>query len=536
MNRKTWEICVLLLASCGILWIRLPASAQVSRSGAVVIQGQYHGVSMPVPTEQLPAGHTVLPLRHPHPVTMSNNSFLDPVLQPATAPLVSGTLGLTFAGLGEDFPGFSICCAPPDTNASVGSTEVVETVNLSYVVFSKSSGALVAGPFSLSSLFANAGDNCTNGFTSDPVVDYDKADGRWVITFLAATPGGPIGVSAPFLQCIAVSQTSAAEGAYYAYAFDLSGLGGSDTALNDYPKLGVWPDAYYMAFNEFDAIFGIFDGASPCAFDRTSMLVGSPAEAVCFYPFSNEASLLPSDLDGATPPASGEPDFYVGSLNGSSRFHLWKFHVDFSTPNNSTFSGPTSLKVARYSEACGGGNCIPQPPGGEALASLGDRMMFRNAYRNFGGHESLVVSHSVAVSGRTGIRWYEVRNPKGTPSIYQQGTFSPDTNYRWMSSLAMDKAGDIALGYSVSSSSVFPSIRYTGRVPSDPLGTMEAEASIVAGKGVQFSTSNRWGDYSSMAIDPGDDCTFWYAQEYILASGSFNWSTRLASFKFPSCQ
>jgi len=164
------------------------------------------------------------------------------------------------------------------------------------------------------------------------------------------------------------------------------------------------------------------------------------------------------------------------------------------------------------------------------------------AYRDRGGIESLVVNHSVTAGTSVGVRWYELRNPSngtmasGTPVVYQQGTYSPNTAYRWMGSIAMDKAGDVALGYSVSSSSILPSIRYTGRAPGDALGTMQAENSIIAGGGSQSRTLSRWGDYSSMSIDPVDDCTFWYTTEYLKSSGTFNWSTRIASFKFPGCQ
>ena len=157
-------------------------------------------------------------------------------------------------------------------------------------------------------------------------------------------------------------------------------------------------------------------------------------------------------------------------------------------------------------------------------------------------HESLVVNHSIvtgpSTARRYAARWYEIRSPGTTPVVHQQGTFSPDATYRWMGSIAMDKDGDIALGYSASSSTTHPSIRYTGRVPADALGTMEAEATILTGNGSQTSGGSqpyRWGDYSSMAIDPADDCTFWYSQAYSPANGGFNWATHFFSFKFTAC-
>src|SRR5205823_14486866 len=204
-------------------------------------------------------------------------------------------------------------------------------------------------------------------------------------------------------------------------------------------------------------------------------------------------------------------------------------------------TGPRNIPVAAFNAACsGGGTCIPQPNTSQRLDSLGDRLMYRLAYRNFGDHESVMVNHSVAVSGKrhssvTGVRWYELRNPNGTPTVFQQGTYSPDATSRWMGSIAMDKVGDIALGYSASSSSVFPSVRYTGRTASDALGTMQAENIIKAGGGSQLPNLSRWGDYSAMTVDPADDCTFWYTNEYLKASGTFNWSTMIASFKFPGC-
>jgi hypothetical protein len=270
------------------------------------------------------------------------------------------------------------------------------------------------------------------------------------------------------------------------------------------------------------------------------MLAGAAATQVCFQQSSSVGSLLPSDLDGTIAPPAGEPDFFMNF--GSNSLNLWKFHVDFVTPANSTFTGPTTLPVAAFTAACsGGGTCIPQPNTSNQLDSLADRLMYRLAYRRFSdGHESLVVNHSVTVSGSrrksvTGVRWYEVRNPNGTPAVFQQGTFSPNTNSRWMGSIAMDKFGDIALGYSESSSSLFPSIAYTGRVPADTLGTMEAENLAFQGSGSQTGSLHRWGDYSSMSVDPVDDCSFWFTTEYLAVTGSFNWSTRILSFKFPGC-
>jgi hypothetical protein len=230
-------------------------------------------------------------------------------------------------------------------------------------------------------------------------------------------------------------------------------------------------------------------------------------------------------------------------LATSTKINLYKFHVDFVNTGNSTFTGPTQLTVASYTDACASnGACIVQPSGGEKLDALGDRLMYRLAYRNFGTYESMTVNHSIKASGTgaapSAVRWYEVRNPGGTPVIYQSGTVGGGTSAvsRWMGSIAQDKLGDIALGYSKSSSTIDPSIEYVGRVPTDALGKMESAKLILTGTGVQKSSSNRWGDYSSMQIDPVDDCTFWYTQEYYKTTGSFNFATHMASFKFTSCK
>ncbi|HUS15035.1 MAG TPA: hypothetical protein VM536_08475, partial [Chloroflexia bacterium] len=213
-----------------------------------------------------------------------------------------------------------------------------------------------------------------------------------------------------------------------------------------------------------------------------------------------------------------------------------KFHVDWTTPANTTWTTGTSLAVAGFTQLCGATqNCIPQQGTTQKLDGLGDRLMNRLAYRNFGDHEALVAVHSVAgSSGQGATRWYEIRNPAGTASIYQQGTYAPDTTSRWMGSGAMDKDGNLAIGYSASSSTVYPSVRYAGRLVGDALGTLaQGEATIYAGTGFQ-SGVNRWGDYSALSVDPTDDCTFWFATEYN-NSGGWTWSTRIGSFKFASC-
>jgi hypothetical protein len=522
--------CIL---TCGLLFASaLPAFAQ---NGRPEISVGDHAVSPPV--RDLPTGterheprikplHVIPPEAHP--------AQPDGALQSSVTPAVATTPGLNFAGVGNGDLGFTPDAAPPDTNGAVGATQYVQWVNESFAVFNKTTGALVKGPVAGNTLFQNLGGPCAVNNDGDPIAQYDKQANRWVLTQFAVT-GGP-----PFFQCVAVSTTSDATGTFNLYAF-------SQPNFNDYPKLGVWPDAYYVTFNMFT---NVFVGARACAFNRSAMLAGTAATQVCFQLSSSFASLLPADLDGASgavgttsAPPAGTPNFLLNF--GTNSVRLWQFHVDFATPGNSTLTGPTTIPVAAFTAACsGGGACIPQPSTRQKLDSLADRLMYRLAYRNFGTFDTLVVNHSVSVGTNkrntvAGIRWYELRaTPAGTGSftVFQQGTFSPDSTFRWMGSAAMDKVGDIAVGYSASSSSVFPSIRYSGRVPTDPAGTLESENILQAGGGSQLPNLNRWGDYSSISVDPGDDCTFFYTTEYLKASGDFNWSTRIGSFKFPGCQ
>ena len=431
-------------------------------------------------------------------------------------------------GVGNGFSGpngsFTVQYAPPDTVGAVGATQYVQVVNVGFAVFDKATKSVVYGPVPTSTLWSGFGGQCQTDNDGDAVVVYDKAANRWIISQFA------VGTT-PYLQCVAVSQTSDATGGWYRYSFSYASV------FPDYPKMGVWPDAYYETFNMFNG--NTFAGSKLCAYNRSAMLTGAATTQQCFQLSSSFGGVLPSDLDGATAPPAGSPNFLVNF--GSNSLNLWKFHVDWTTPANTTLTGPTNLPVASFTPACGGTNCVKQPSTNQKLDSLGDRLMFRLAYRTFGTYQSLVVNHSVKVGTArnnpyTGVRWYELRNPGGTPSVFQQSTFSPDSNYRWMGSIAQDKQGNMALGYSISSGTVLPSIRYTGRLVGDALNTLQAEASMMNGAGSQTGQLDRWGDYSAMSIDPSDDCTFWYTTEYLKATGSFNWSTRLASFKFPACQ
>jgi hypothetical protein len=459
---------------------------------------------------------------------------VDSALQTSVGSSVSATTGLNLLGLGNGFPNYAVFYAPSDVNLAVGDTQVVQWVNISYAVFNKTTGAIIAGPLPGNNFWKNFGGPCETQNSGDPIVQWDKMAHRWLMSQNVFS--GP-----PYYTCVAVSTTSDATGSYYRYQFPQSGF-------PDYPKWGVWPDAYYQTQNDFGQSGNTYVGATPCAYNRAKMLVGDPsAEQICFQTGTFDDSLLPGDLDSPdTLPALGEPEVLLGSIDNTpptgNVIYKYLFHVDFGTPSNSTFTGAGGtmpIPVAPFTMACGGAaNCIPQKGVGNLLEVLSDRLMYRLAYRNFSDHQSWLVVHDVdSPSGQVGERWYEFQAPQGSTILNatQQGTFAPDGNYRWMGSIAMDNAGDIALGYSIASSSVYPSINYTGRVPGDQPGTMEAEATIVSGTGSQTDTSSRWGDYTGLAIDAADGCTFWYTNQYYIPTASFDWSTRIASFKFPSC-
>ena len=452
----------------------------------------------------------------------------DSVAQQLMAPLSGVSTILNFDGQSandnRNLLGFAF--VPPDTNGGVGARQFVRIVNVTYAVYDKKTGALELGPALIHTVWTGFGGPCEDaGDGGDPVVLYDHLANRWLVSQLQFNS-----TFTSNQQCVAISTSSDATGSYNRYEFDFG------ANFPDYPKFGVWPDAYYYTANTFGP--RSFLGAQACAFDRAAMLAGSSASMICFQNPPSIASLLPSDLDGSTLPPTGQPNFFV-DIADSSDLNIFQFQVDFAHPANSTFTGPVLIPVAPFTEICARAitlACIPEPSPGEKVDGLGDRLMFRLAYRNFGDHESLVVNHTIKGGALAGVRWYEIRSPGSSPSVFQQGTVvDPDTDF-WLGSIAMDNAGNIALGFSASSHQLDPSVFLVGRAPSDAAGTMAGPSVLVNGGGVQQMSFKRWGDYSSMSIDPNDDCTFWYTQEYYKTSGSFNWSTRIASFKFNSCK
>jgi hypothetical protein len=442
----------------------------------------------------------------------------DSVLQKEVRPNVGATQGINFEGIGAS--GF----APSDVNLAVGPNNIVQTVNVRLAVYNKS-GALLSGPTNLTTFFGPVGGACSAG-ASDPIVNYDRLADRWVIS--------DVGIGSTFSECVAVSKTNDPTGAYTLYNFTFG------ANLNDYPKLGVWPTASNSAYLATYNIFlngRSFGGSDICGFDRAKMLAGNAnAAQLCVLTPNTEGGYLPADLDGPTVPVDGQPGpFLTWQNNNPGQLFLRTLTMNFST-NKATLSAATTINVANSTLACGnGGTCVPQKGTTQLLDTLGDRMMYRMAYRRFPDHDRVVVNHSVDNGGPVAVRWYEILDPLTAPTVNQQGTFAPDATYRWMASAAMDKSNDIALGYSASSATLNPAIRFTGRVPTDPAGTLETEASILEGTGSQTSGLSRWGDYTALQVDPSDDCTFWYTDQYEKVSGSFNWNSRIGSFAFTNC-
>ncbi|NJC95717.1 MAG: hypothetical protein FIB03_05145 [Anaerolineae bacterium] len=457
----------------------------------------------------------------------------DPALQTA-APVVDAP------GTGANFEGVNNVngVLPPDTVGDIGPNHYVQMVNLSFAVYDRN-GTKLYGPVGSNTLWQGFGGPCETTNDGDPVVLYDHLADRWLMTQFAL-PNYPRG---PFYECVAVSQSPDPLGSWNRYEFLIS-----NSKLDDYPKFGVWSDGYYMSINQFSCKFigCSWAGAGAVAFERDAMLNGQAARMVYFDLYNvdpNLGGMLPADLDGP-PPAAGTPNPFAQMDDNAwgysgDQLQVWNFHVDWSNPANSTFTFGQALPVSSFdSDMCGyARNCIPQP-GGTNVDALSDRLMFRLQYRNFGTHQTMVLNHTVDANGadRAGVRWYELRNTGSGWSVYQQATYSPDAANRWVGSVAMNGAGDIGLGYSVSSTSISPSIRFTGRLAGDPLNQMtQGEGTIINGSGYQTHTSGRWGDYAMMAVDPVDDCTFWFTTEYYNSVSSAGWQTRVGSFQLASC-
>jgi hypothetical protein len=473
---------------------------------------------------------------------------------------VTASAPVTFDGIASSdvaSPGYSV-----DPNGAIGTRQYLEWINVYYQAFDKQSfQTIYNNPQPGTTPWASL-TNCSKNIQGDGVVLFDRLATRWVMAAHTSQQNN-------YYYCIAVSNTddfNAPTFAWYAYEFSLNSVLGSNSQghvyFPDWPKLGNWPDAYYMSadLNDVDNQFQEV-GVLACAFDRANMLQGVAARTpICFStpnPVTGSLylahSLVPADFEGFAPPPAGRHEYYTSIQNPpndgvsttSSTINLWDFHVDW-TGGTSSFT-QSSLPVTTYTPGCylasapTQSDCVPQPstaPPVGYVDSVGDRLEPRMAYRNFGTYESFLVSHTIATGNttQTGIRWYELRG-SSTPTIFQQGLVSPDTTtFRFLPSIAQDSIGNIAVGYSVSSTTLHPGISAAYWIPQNP--TSPGEISLFAGSGDQ-ENSPKWGSYSSMTVDPTDDCTFWYVNQYYPVNqigGNINWHTRISNFKVSTCQ
>jgi hypothetical protein len=467
---------------------------------------------------------------------------------------------VNFEGLNntDNFNLFGFRVNPPDPVGDVGPNHYVEMVNLAFAVYSKT-GSLLLGPAAIGSLWEGyAVEDCTDP-SGDPIVLYDQVADRWIMSqFTTRFTSEP--ENDRFYECIAISQTGDPTGAYYRYAFPTGNF------FPDYPKLGVWKDSYILTTREFGPT--VEYGIGVYALERNKMIDGNPkARGVGFFLDGNDPSilplvgdgLLPPDMDGKQKPNPQVPAPVVGTQDDGAPYgatidavNVWDFDVKWKADPDASIELAAQLPTAAFDSifpcAPTSRDCLPQP-GITNQAQFLDILSYRQrpthrlAYRNFKSYEAMVTNQSVeAAPGVAGVRWYEIRRVDGVYSIHQQGTYAPDDGvHRWMGSIAQDKKGNMALGYSVVNGvDVYPGIRYTGRLAGDSLGEMTLdEGTIINGTGVQLTTNSRWGDYTSMNVDPVDDCTFWYVNEYYTAAGQASslagWQTRIASFKLPGC-
>ncbi len=475
---------------------------------------------------------------------------VDPVEQSSIlVPEANYSIGANILGVGNGFPGYSVPDAPPDTNMAVGDTQIVQWVNVSYTVCQKTAPYTCGPAIQGNAIWSKLGGVCAANNDGDPIAQWDVQAHRWLLS-------QNVFVS-PYAVCVAISTSADANGTYNLYQFPVVSSG-----FPDYPKWGVWVNNYGQTWNDFGPGGSGFVGAVFCAYNRTKMLVGDKtAEQIChLYGITPnyQDSLLPADLDSPTLPPSGEDQFAIGSLGDIDNSHLSLYSVHINNPSDwskgATFTGDNDdqlISIATFSPACGnyGGACVPQKGIPDLLDSLGGRLMYRFAYWNDSGagKQHWLTDFDVAASGgQNGVRWEEITAPQSNVpptslSVFQEGTYAPNGNWRWMGSIARDKMGDILVGYSESCGStcpggtaMYPSIFVAGRTPGDAPGTLEPELMLVGGAGSQPDTSNRWGDYSSMRIDQ-DGCTFWYTTEYYKVTQVFDWSTQIGSFSFSGC-
>ncbi len=449
----------------------------------------------------------------------------DPALQNYVEKRPYAAMSAPVTGVSFDGVGNALGVAPPDTNGDVGPNHYVQAVNVAMAIFDKEGNTLVE-PFAINKLWEGFGGLCETNNNGDPIILYDSMADRWLISQFALSTGDNH-------ECIAISTTGDPTGEYYLYDFPYGEL------MNDYPHLGVWPDGYYMGVNQFNN--GAWAGGGVAAYEREKMLVGAPAKQVIISMTGSNPEVftpMPLDIDGPMLPSPDQNQLFVwADGDGASKLHVWEFDVDWNDTSNTTFTAKTALDVDAWNSP---GNAIQ--PNGVQLDGMPIRSMFRAAYRNLGNRSAITFTHNVGGANGTtpALRWYELdlNESTGDVTVRQQGTYAPDDQARWMGSGAMDAQGNMAFGYSLSSATQHPSVYAATRLVSDPLGTLGEEISLKEGGGSQQSINRfRWGDYSSMSVDPADDCTFWFTTEYYKAENdnTLAWSTNISSFKIPTC-
>ncbi len=499
---------------------------------------------------------------------VADNGYTGSGAQTEVAPAAIPNTLQNFEGLSQqdNFNTFGFRVNPPDPNGDVGPNHYIEMINLVFGVYSKT-GTLLLGPIDTGTLWSGFPiEDCTDP-SGDPVVLYDQLADRWILTqFTTRFSDHP--ENDVFYNCIAISTTGDPTGSYYRYAFT------TGHNFPDYPKYGVWTDSYVLTTREFGPT--VEYGIGVYALEKNKMVNGDPkARSVSFFLDGNDPAilplvgdgLLPADIDGKQKPKTDAKIPIVGTQDDGGPYgatfdalNIWDLRVKWRSTPIASLVLNTQLPVASFDSIfpCGvvlgslppsSRDCLPQPGVTDGsrfldILSYRQRPTFRLAYRNFKSYETLVTNQSVeAAPGVAGVRWYEIRrNAAGNYSVFQQGTYAAgDGVHRWMGSIAQDKKGNMGLGYSVvNGTTVYPGIRYTGRLTGDPLGQMTlGEGTIIDGSGVQTTTNSRWGDYTDMTVDPTDDCTFWYVNEYYTAAGQASsaagWQTRIASFKLPGC-
>jgi len=519
---------------------------------------------------------------------------------PGTKPPAAIVQSFDGLGVGFNGPqGAAAVRSPSDSSLAIGPDHIVQIVNSRMAVFSKkggrfgTTGTVLYGAVATNEIFAGLGGVCSITNNGDAVVRYDQLANRWLIVMpifrrippsegpkpapagqpaapgqlaidgQASDPGPasappahppqPVQVAPPargrgpaasptptptpppgtYAMCYAVSTTSDPLGPYYRYAFNRP-------LFPDYPRPAIWPDGYYVPTSTGDNVIQ----KHACVADRASMLAGRPATEQCVV-IDGVNFLNNADIDGQALPPAGAPNIMMAAggtqlknvLEDDAIF-AWTFHVDWRTPANTKISGPMRIAVAPYQYLCGGQltNCVPQPGTDRRLDAQGDKLMQRLVYRNVGGHESIVASHSVATkAGGGGVRWYEFRLDKARkPVVFQQGTYAPDAFYRWMGSIGMDRRGNIGIGYSFGGTPNFAGQRFAARLAGDPRGRLTfRETVLIEGEAAQ-TTTLRWEDYTTTAMDPSDDCTFWYTGDYVKKDAA-TYSSRIGAFRIPGC-